>query len=174
MPINRLTEQGRRRQDPSFANGSLPHNLARPIDSSQQTSMQASITSLTPLQGASLIVSHALFTKLTISLSLRVFQFLEPNAKKREFFESNVFVQQFRSAQANEVEYAAILTALLLFFSTQDVDISLATTLVVMGQIGYVWFRTVFGYPQILTISMALIRYGGTALLAMALHKTAF
>mgnify|MGYP005854236803 CR=1 FL=1 len=82
---------------------------------------------------------------------------------------------EFHKAQANEVEYTALLTSLLLFFSTRDdVDTDMAPTLAVVGQIGYVWLRTIFGYPGIPAISMALVRYGGLALLSSNLYLLAF
>lgn len=131
--------------------------------------------SFTALQGASLITAHALGTKLMVSMSLRVYQFLEPDAKKREGIENSPYMIEFRKAQANEVEYAALLVGLLLFFSTRDdVDTKTAPTLAVAGQVGYVWLRTLFGYPAIPAISMALVRYGGLALLSSNLYLLAF
>eukprot|EP00977_Amphora_coffeiformis_P011338 scaffold2726_cov167-Amphora_coffeaeformis.AAC.16 len=131
--------------------------------------------SFTALQGATLLTGHALFTKLLLSLTLRVYQFLQPNPKHRESIEKSAYVQQFQKAQANESEYAALLVALLLYFSSHNmVDVSLASTLAVVGQIGYVWTRTFLGYPAIPSITMAVIRYSGLLLLTVALCPLAF
>ena len=129
----------------------------------------------TALQGASLIAGHALFTKLLLSFTLRVYQFLQPNPKHRETIENSHYTQQFQKAQTNESEYAALLVALMLFFSThKDVDVSSASTLAVVGQIGYVWTRTLLGYPAIPSITMAVIRYSGLLLFTVALYQLAF
>lgn len=131
--------------------------------------------SLTALQGASLIASHALATKMLLSFTLRTYQFLEPDPKRREAVETSSYVQNFQKAQANESEYAALLVALLLFFSTQaDVDVSAATTMATTSQILYVWTRTAVGYPKGPTIVTAVVRYGGLGLLVSALVKLAF
>ena len=133
--------------------------------------------SLTALQGASIIASHALFTKLALSLTLRVYQFLEPDPKRRESIENSHFVQQYQKAQKNESEYAGLLVSLLLFLSansTEDPVVAMATKLSVVGQIGYVWSRAFLGYPKIPSITMAVVRYGGLALLCWSLHQLAF
>ena len=130
--------------------------------------------SLTAIQGASLIAAHSLLTKLTISLTLRVYQFLEPDPKRRQSVESSSYVQQVQKAQTNESQYDALLVGLLLFFSSRDADVSLASTLAVIGQIGYVWTRTFLGYPAIPSITMAVIRYSGLLLLSWSLYQIAF
>jgi hypothetical protein len=135
--------------------------------------------SFTFLQGATLIAAHATFTKIFLSFTLRTYQYLEWEDKRVNQVESNFSIQQFQKAQTNESEYAALLTAILLYLSTSpantsDEPASLATTLVVVGQIGYVWVRTFLGYPSLPTITLALVRYGGLALLVSELWKAAF
>ena len=127
------------------------------------------------IQGASLIATHGVATKLLLSLTLRVYQFLEPDPKRRQTIENNPHVQRFQAAQRNESEYLGILVALLLFYSTSSsVDVSLASTLAVVGQIGYVWTRTLFGYPKIPAIVMAVTRYSALVLLCLPLYQSAF
>lgn len=128
------------------------------------------------IQGASLIAMHAVATKVLLSFTLRTYQFLESDPKRREAIEKNFQVQQFQAAQKNESEYVGLLVALLLFYHLRgdDTDMSLASTLAVVGQIGYVWTRTLFGYPQIPNILMAVTRYGALVLLCLPLHQLAF
>lgn len=128
------------------------------------------------IQGASLIATHGVATKLLLSLTLRVYQFLEPDPKRRQTIENNPHVQQFQAAQRNESEYLGVLVALLLFYSstTTSVDVSLASTLAVVGQIGYVWTRTLFGYPKVPAIVMAVTRYSALVLLCLPLYQSAF
>ena len=75
-------------------------------------------------------------------------------------------------------EYAALLVALLVYFSTRmhsdkAMDVTSASTVAVVGQIGYVWARTILGYPAIPSMTMAMIRYSGLLLLTVALYQVA-
>lgn len=126
------------------------------------------------IQGASLIATHAVATKLLLSLTLRVYQFLEPDPKRRQSIENIPQVQQFQKAQLNSSEYDGLLVALLLFYSSRSEDMSLASTLAIVGQIGYVWTRTLFGYPRIPAITMAVTRYSALVLLCLPLYQLAF
>lgn len=130
--------------------------------------------SFNAIQGAALIASHAVATKVLLSFTLRTYQFLEWDAKRREKVETMPVLQRFQAAQNNESEYAALLVALLLFSHIRGEDVTLASTLAVSGQIGYVWMRTLFGYPQVPAIAMAVTRYGGLLLLCLPLLQLAF
>ena len=132
--------------------------------------------SFNAIQGASIIATHAVATKVLLSFTVRVYQFLQPDPKRRESIESMPVVQRFQKAQMNESEYAGLLVALLFFyhFQGQDEMTTLGSTLAVTGQVGYVWARTFLGYPQIPAIAMALTRYGGLALLCWPLLQLAF
>lgn len=130
--------------------------------------------SFTFLQGATLVAAHATFTKVLISFTLRTYQYLETDSTRESKVQSNFYIQQFQKAQNNESEYAGLLTALLLYLSLQSEEPSTAATLAVVGQIGYVWARTLFGYPKLPAISFAIVRYGGLALLVSELWQIAF
>lgn len=130
--------------------------------------------SLNALQGATLIATHASCTKIFLSFTLRTYQYLETDASRREKVESNKYLQQFHKAQLNESEYAALLVAPLLYLAVIGADASQASTIATVGQIGYVWARTFLGYPTLPTITFALVRYGGLALIVAALWNQAF
>ena len=129
-----------------------------------------SFLALSTLQGASLIAGHATLTKILVSCTLRTYQFLETDADRKEHIESSHFVKEFQKAQLNESEYAALLTTLCLYLSTRgDVDAGLGVTLAVVGQIGYVWSRSLFGYPSYPVATCAMIRFAGLAWLVSGL-----
>lgn len=135
--------------------------------------------SLTALQGAALIAGHALFTKLLISFTLRVYQFVQPDPKLRQGIENSPYMERFQKAQANESEYAALLVSLLLFVSSRDDEakasvMTSAIPAAVVGQMGYVWTRTLWGYPAIPSIAMAVMRYTGLLGLTLSLYQVAF
>jgi hypothetical protein len=130
--------------------------------------------SLNALQGATLILVHSLLTKSLLSFTLRTYQYLEWNGKRRERVESNFNVVQLQKADHNATEYNAIIAAPLFFLALQDIDVSMGATMSVVGQIGYVWLRTVFGYPTLPVITMAVIRYGGLALILAKVWTLAF
>ena len=130
------------------------------------------------MQGAAIIAAHATVTKLLLSFTLRTYQFLETDQKRLKDVTSNYHVQQFEKAQVNESEYAALLVASLLYIGSTTIGKggggSQGATLAVVGQIGYVWCRTALGYPNVPTITFAVIRYGGLALIVAELWKLAF
>jgi hypothetical protein len=131
--------------------------------------------SMNALQGAAIVAAHATFTKMLISFTLRVYQYLEPDKKRKAELEASPTLQEFQKAQMNESEYAALLTVILLFLSgVNGAEPSNAATLAVVGQVGYVWSRTVIGYPKLPTITFAVIRYGGLFLATAELVKLAF
>jgi hypothetical protein len=130
--------------------------------------------SFTSLQGASIIVAHATFTKMLLSFTYRTYQLLEWDEKRKAQVGSNFHLQEFQKAQTNESEYAALLTVLFLFLGMKGIDASNAATLAIVGQVGYVWTRTAIGYPKIPTVTFAVIRYGGLALAASSLWELAF
>lgn len=130
--------------------------------------------SFSSFQAATLIVAHAVFTKALISFTLRTYQYLEWDVKRRESVESSSHLQEFQKAQTNESEYTALATATLLYLSLTGKDAVAASTLVVVGQIGYVWMRTAIGYPKLPTIAFAVVRYAGFALVVQELWSTAF
>ena len=137
------------------------------------------MSSITTLQGASILAAHATFTKMLISFTYRTYQFLEWDDKRKERVASNFHLQEFQKAQVNESEYTALFVAILLFLSAATTDTEIASnaatrTLAVAGQLGYVWTRTAIGYPKILTITFAVVRYGGLFLAAVELWKLAF
>jgi hypothetical protein len=129
------------------------------------------MVSFTSLQAATIILGHATLTKVLISFSLRTPQFLQINNKA---VEENPFYQEFLKAQKNESEYAALLTGVLLYLASTGNDATQAATVAVIGQVGYVWVRTAVGYPKLLTITFALVRYGALALCVVELYKAAF
>jgi hypothetical protein len=130
--------------------------------------------SINALQGAAIIAGHATFTKMLLSFTYRTYQFLEWDEKRREQVAANLTIQEFQKAQINESEYAALLIAPLLYLSSIGRDSSMAATAAVAGQIGYVWIRTMFGYPTIPAITAAVVRYGGLVLLVAELWSVAF
>lgn len=133
----------------------------------------------TYLQGAAVIAAHSTAAKLTVSLGLRTYQFLQPDAAERASFEKSRAVQDFCKAQLNDSEYSATLVTLLLFLHSvssgaSSSEPSPAALLAVTGSIGYIWCRTLLSYPCIPTISFALIRYGGLLLLIKEVWTLAF
>jgi uncharacterized MAPEG superfamily protein len=130
--------------------------------------------SINALQGAAIIAGHATFTKMLLSFTYRTYQFLEWDEKRREQVAANLTIQEFQKAQNNETEYAALLVAILLYLSLVGRASSMAATTAVVGQIGYVWIRTVFGYPTVPAITAAVVRYGGLVLLVAELWSAAF
>jgi hypothetical protein len=134
--------------------------------------------SFTYLQGAAIIAAHSTAAKLTVSLGLRTYQFLQPDADKRASLETNRAVQDFCKAQMNDTEYSATLVTLLLFLHSisgpSSSEPSTAALLAVTGSVGYVWCRTLLSYPCIPTISFALTRYGGLLLLIKEVWSLAF
>jgi hypothetical protein len=130
--------------------------------------------SINALQGAAIIAGHATFTKMLLSFTYRTYRFLEWDEKRREQVAANLTIQEFQKAQINESEYAALLIAPLLYLSSIGRDSLMAATAAVAGQIGYVWIRTMFGYPTIPAITAAVVRYGGLVLLAAELWSVAF
>jgi uncharacterized Tic20 family protein len=128
------------------------------------------------LQGASILAAHATLTKMLLSFTYRTYQFLEWDAKRRQEVADNFNLQEFQKAQINESEYAALLVSILVFLSlSADNDTSsMGATLAVIGQVGYVWMRTLVGYPKIPTITFAVIRYGGLFLLVSKLWNLGF
>jgi hypothetical protein len=129
------------------------------------------VSFFTSLQGATLILGHATLTKVLISFSLRTPQFLKVDTKT---IENNPYYKEFLKAQKNESEYAALLTAVLLYLASIRNDATEAATLAVIGQIGYVWVRTAVGYPKLPSITFALLRYGALMLCTAELYKVAF
>jgi hypothetical protein len=134
-----------------------------------------SLYSINALQGAAILAAHATFTKMLLSFTFRVYQYLEPDKKRKAEMESSPTLKEFQKAQLNESEYAALLMVLLIFLSSVNGDeASNAATLSVVGQVGYVWSRTVIGFPKLPTITFAVIRYGGLFLATAELLKLAF
>mmetsp|Transcript_96554 Transcript_96554/g.278715 ORF Transcript_96554/g.278715 Transcript_96554/m.278715 type:complete len:140 (-) Transcript_96554:137-556(-) len=130
--------------------------------------------SFTALQGATLISAHCGLTKVIVSMTYRVYNYIENDEKKLEKFNGNFHLQEFRKAIENESEFCAFLAAPLFYLSFAGVDASLGATLAAAGQIGYVWMRTAIGYPKIPTIACALLRYGGMLITFTQLWKLAF
>ena len=132
---------------------------------------------LTTLQGASILAAHATFTKMLLSFTYRTYQFLEWDEKRKANVARSVHLQDFQKAQLNESEYTALFVAIFLFLAAANKtnqEPSQAATLAVAGQIGYVWSRTFLGYPKILSITFAVIRYGGLLLAVAELWSVAF
>lgn len=131
------------------------------------------------LQGASILAAHATLTKILLSFTYRTYQLLEWDDKRRQKVADNMHLQEFQKAQINESEYAALLVSILLFLSSSSAadngtSSSMGATLAVIGQVGYVWMRTLVGYPKIPTITFAVTRYGGLFLLVSALWNLGF
>ena len=138
--------------------------------------------SFTALQGATIITAHCGFTKLLVSFTYRILNFMGPKigiaSKTIEDFNTNQHVVEFRNAINNESEFCAFLVAPLLYLASvgkgDSSNISLGATLIVYGQCGYVWTRTILGYPTIGTIASALLRYGGMVIVGKELWSLAF
>ena len=138
--------------------------------------------SFTALQSATIITAHCGFTKLLVSFTYRVLNFFGPKigVKKEtiEGFNTNKHVVEFRNAIVNESEYCAFLVAPLLYLALigngDGANVALGSTLIVYGQCGYVWARTIFGYPTIPSIFTGLLRYGGMILVIGELWNVAF
>ena len=85
------------------------------------------------------------------------------------------FQKKFRPAQLNEMEYSAVLIAVLLFLKSRGEASSLGSTLVTIGNVGYPWVRGLFGdtpmpvigYPFF--VPFAVMRYFGMLCLAGSL-----
>jgi len=128
------------------------------------------------LIGAAVIATHSVFIKLFLSLTLRVYQYLnKSNQKKLDCIANNKYVMEFQKAQVNESEYAPLIVAILFYLSTvitSDVVsrnnynvMAGGTIFTAAGQILYVWARTLFGYPTIPVVLVAVVRYVGLILL---------
>jgi hypothetical protein len=130
--------------------------------------------SINALQGAAIVAAHTTISKMFLSFTYRTYQYFEWDPKRRQFVEDNFHVQQFQKAQVNESEYAALLVALLLYLASMGIEASTATTSAVVGQLSYVWIRTAIRYPKLPTISAALLRYAGLALVVAELWNVAF
>lgn len=130
-----------------------------------------------PLQAATLTVAHATLTRVLVSFTLRTYQYLEWNSKRRQNVESITHLQEFQKAQVNESEYAALIAAPLFYLAligNNSESVKMAATLAVTGQVGYVWMRTAIGYPKLPTIAFAIVRYAGLGLIAAELWNVAF
>ena len=140
--------------------------------------------SFTALQSATIITAHCGFTKLLVSFTYRILNFMGPKIGVKqetiENFNTNKHVVEFRNAINNESEFCAFLVSPLLYLAsvegknTADPTLSLGATLIVYGQCGYVWTRTLLGYPTIGTIASALLRYVGMTIVTKELWNVAF
>jgi len=130
--------------------------------------------SFTALQGATLITAHCGMTKMMVSLTYRVYNYIGTDKEAIAKFNENFHVKEYRKAIENESEFAAFLAAPLFFLASAGVEASMGATLAVIGQLGYVWTRTALGYPCVPTIATALVRYGGMLLTIYEVWKLAF
>lgn len=98
---------------------------------------------------ASLIVGHALITKtlMTALFRLKITSASTPKAEV-EKVKSSQFYQRVHSAQLNEAEYAPLLVGTLLFLSIKGVAAPIASTLSLVGQVGYYWLRAFVGHSH--------------------------
>ncbi|CAB9517722.1 expressed unknown protein [Seminavis robusta] len=134
--------------------------------------------SLSALQGATIVFGHAVFTRVLLSFTLRTYQYLEWDTKRKSQIETNAIVKEYQKAISNEGEYAALIVAPLLFLAATtsggDDGLSQAATVTAWSQVAYVWVRTAIGYPKVPTIVVAVTRYAGLALIAAEMYKAAF
>ena len=96
---------------------------------------------------ATIIVGHALLTKLMMTATFRLKLTMKstPKAECTKILKSQ-FYQRVWSAQLNEAEYAPLLTAVLLYLNSEGVAAPLASTLAVGGQVIYFWLRAFVGH----------------------------
>ena len=91
----------------------------------------------------------------------------------------NLPLYQIMSAcQLNEAEYAGPLIAALFFCSAKNIDVPVASTLAVFGQVGYFWPRWFFANPKTnfnngfpLYVPGALARYASMFMLAWSIYN---
>lgn len=134
------------------------------------------MSQLNALQGATVVFGHAVFTRVLLSFTLRTYQFLDLDTKKRQS-QIEAYFTEYQKAIANEAEYAALIVAPLVYLATTqnpNDTITQAATVTAWSQIAYVWVRTAVGYPKLLTIGVAIMRYAGLAMIVAELYKVAF
>ena len=121
-----------------------------------------------------LCATHSIFAKLLLSLTLRVYQFLEWDEKRKESVETNKRVIQAQKAQLNEAEFAPLIVVLafdlamnenVLTTNTQEQIALAGASLATVTNILYVYYRAIFGYPNLGIVAIAVGRYLGLVLM---------
>jgi hypothetical protein len=126
--------------------------------------------SLSCIQAANLLLSHAIFSKMAVSFGVRVYCAVETDSIKKNKYLNKPVVQEFCKAQLNEAEYAALIIAPLLYLHAVGAKGShWGATLAVLGQVGYVWARAFVGMPSVPAMVAATVRYAGLILISLEL-----
>ena len=126
------------------------------------------------LAGA-LCATHSIFVKLLLSLTLRVYQYLEWDEKRKESVETNKRVIEAQKAQLNEAEFAPLIVVMAFYLAMNENSLTTNTqqqvalagaSLAAVGNILYVYYRPTLGYPNPGIIAIAAGRYLGMVLMA--------
>jgi uncharacterized MAPEG superfamily protein len=126
------------------------------------------------IQGASIVMMNDIAAKFLVTAIVRAYSWLEYNKERKARLMSKGIVERLCKAQMNIAEWSAITIVPLLYFHLTGVDAGIAPTLAVVGNVGYLWCRILVGYPNMVTISFASIRYAGILLIAAQLYSLAF
>ena len=140
---------------------------------------------LTPGVAGAVLLGHTALTKIMMTLIWR-----GPGSKAERIpgFENNWFSVKDKikkvpgyaimsGTQMNEAEYAPVLISALLFCSLKNIDVPLASTLAVFGQIMYFWPRVLLASPSNFNngfpfyVPGALARYASLFMLAWAIYQ---
>ena len=135
------------------------------------------MTSWTIASAAALTATHSIVIKVLLSITLRLYQYVEHDEKRKESIEKNQRVIDFQKAQLNEAEFAPMIALLAFYLSLNEntldnPNIALGgASLATIANILYVWFRAVFGYPNVGIVAIAVSRYLGMVLMMSQIWK---
>jgi hypothetical protein len=135
------------------------------------------MTSWTIASAAALTATHSIAIKVLLSFTLRLYQYLEHDEKRKESIEKNQRAVDFQKAQLNEAEFAPMIALLAFYLSlnenfVENPNIALGgASLAAFANILYVWFRAVFGYPNVGIVTLAVSRYLGMVLMMSQIWK---
>ena len=145
---------------------------------------------LTPLKAAAVIASNCLFAKAYVTLRWRFYEankllgnlwekaYTLPDTTKivelqDGHLKQNATWKRVRATQLNEVEWAAIMLPLCLYFDSAGTKgVTLACSLMAWSQVGYTFVRAGAGYP--FHMPFAVARYVGALLGVKAFWDAAF
>lgn len=139
---------------------------------------------LSPGVAGAVLLGHTALTKMMMTLIWR-----GPGSKSESIpgWENNWFsvkdklkkvpgYQIMSGTQLNEAEYAPVFISALFFCSLQNIDVPIASTLAVFGQIMYFWPRVLLASPGNFNngfpfyVPAALARYASLFMLAWAIY----
>jgi hypothetical protein len=130
--------------------------------------------SLSAIQGASLVLMNDIAAKFIVTAGVRAYSWLEPNKERKERLMSKDIVGHLCKAQMNIAEWSAMTIAPLLYLGVAGVDAGISPLLAVIGNVGYFWSRVLTGYPNVVTVSFATVRYAGIVLIGAQMCSLAF